>query len=186
VLAAGGQLIAPTFDVMQFGRMFVATDTVGGVFAVWQAKEHNGAAVYNEHGAYGWNELHTRDSEAAKKFYGDVFGFTYTEFDFGDAAYVTFTPPTRTEGVGGIADESGLKVSEGGAADNMPSYWLVWFQHDDVDAAVAMTTELGGRVLQAVSDTPAGRSAVIAGPQGEAIGIIDPSKAVGEMPAPKA
>ncbi|MFI6952296.1 VOC family protein [Nocardia sp. NPDC050408] len=116
----------------------------------------------------------------AKKFYSDVFGFSYTEFDFGDAGYVVFTPPTRTEGVGGIADESGKH------ADGMPSYWLVWFQHDDVDAGVAKTTELGGRVLQAIADSPAGRSAVIAGPQGEAIGIIDPSKAVGEMPAPKA
>ncbi|MET8875183.1 hypothetical protein [Nocardia sp. NPDC004604] len=67
----------------------------------------------------------------------------------------------------------------------MPSYWLVWFQHDDVDAAVAMTTELGGTVRQPISDSPAGRSAVIAGPQGEAVGIIDPSKTVGEMPAPK-
>jgi predicted enzyme related to lactoylglutathione lyase len=179
VLAAGGQLIVPTFDVMQFGRMFVATDPVGAVFAVWQAKEHNGAAVYNEHGAYGWNELHTRDIEAAKKFYADVFGFGYTEFDFGDAEYQVFTPPTRTEGVGGIADESGKP------ADGMPSYWLVWFQHNDVDAAVAVTPELGGKVLQAISDSPAGRSAVVAGPQGEAIGIIDPSKTVGEMPAPK-
>ncbi|WP_040695429.1 VOC family protein [Nocardia vinacea] len=180
VQQAGGELIVPTFDVMEFGRMFVATDPVGAVFAVWQATGHNGAAVYNEHGAYGWNELHTRDIEAAKKFYGDVFGFSYTEFDFGDAEYVVFTPPSRTEGVGGIADESNKP------ADGMPSYWLVWFQHDDVDAGVAKTTELGGRVLQAIADSPAGRSAVIAGPQGEAIGIIDPSKTVGAMPAPKA
>lgn len=180
VVAAGGQLVVPTFDVMEFGRMFVAADPVGAAFAVWQATGHNGAAVYNEHGAYCWNELHTRDSAAAKAFYAEVFGFTYTDFDFGDGEYVVFTPPTRTESVGGIADESAKP------ADGMPSYWLVWFQFDDVDAGVAKTTELGGRVLQAIADSPAGRSAIIAGPQGEAIGIIDPSKAVGEMPAPKA
>ncbi|MGW4768968.1 hypothetical protein ACWEO2_13120 [Nocardia sp. NPDC004278] len=59
------------------------------------------------------------------------------------------------------------------------------FVATDMAGVVAMTTELGGTVRQPISDSPAGRSAVIAGPQGAAVGIIDPSKTIGAMPAPK-
>ncbi|MFE7797235.1 VOC family protein [Nocardia sp. NPDC057440] len=179
VVAAGGRLMVPTFDVMEFGRMFVAADPSGAAFAVWQAKQHNGAAVYNEHGAYVWNELHTRDLPSAKDFYANVFGFTYADFPLGDTEYVVFTPPGRTEGVGGLTDHSAT------VSDSVPDHWLVWFQFDDVDAGIAKALELGGTVLQPASDSPVGRSAVLAAPQGESFGIIDPSRVAGEMPAPK-
>ncbi|MFD0366142.1 VOC family protein [Nocardia sp. GCM10030253] len=179
VVAAGGRLMVPTFDVMDVGRMFVAADPSGAVFAVWQAKAHNGAAVYNEHGAYVWNELYTSDLSTAKKFYADVFGFSYTDFDFGDTEYLTFTPPDRTEAVGGLTDASAT------VTDSMPDYWLVWFQFDDVDAGIAKALELGGSVQQPAADSPVGRSAILAAPEGERFGIIDPSRAAGEMPAPK-
>lgn len=174
---AGGTLVVPIFDVMEFGRMFVAADPGGAVFAVWQAMAHNGAAVYNEHGAYVWNDLHTRDVAAAKAFYANVFGYRYTDYRIGTAAYSTFTPPERTESVGGIAERT-----DGG--DNATPYWLTWFQFEDVDAGVATAAELGATVLQQPQDSPVGRSAMIAAPQGEAFGIIDPSRAVGKMPAP--
>ncbi|MFI9510405.1 VOC family protein [Nocardia sp. NPDC052566] len=177
VARAGGRLVVPAFDVMEFGRMFVAADPTGAVFAVWQARGHNGAAWYSEHGGYVWNELHTHDFDAAKKFYRDIFGYTYTDFDLGDEKYVTFTPPARTESVGGISDDS--------AARGEPAaYWLTWFQFDDVDAGAKRATELGGTVLQPPTDSPVGRSTLITAPQGEVFGIIDPSKRVGEMPAP--
>jgi predicted enzyme related to lactoylglutathione lyase len=164
---------------MEFGRMFVGADPSGAVFAVWQAKAHNGAAVYNEHGAYVWNELRTRHLPTAKKFYADVFGFSYTDLEIDGSEYLMFTPPGRTDGVGGLSDDSG-KVGE-----SMPDYWLVWFQFDDVDAGIAKALELGGSVLQPAMDSPVGRSAIIAAPQGEPFGIIDPSRAVGEMAVPK-
>ena len=36
---------------------------------------HQGATVVNEHGALNFNDLHTRDVEGAKAFYGAVFGW---------------------------------------------------------------------------------------------------------------
>lgn len=38
VTAAGGKLLVPAFDVMEFGRMFVAADASGAPFAVWEAR----------------------------------------------------------------------------------------------------------------------------------------------------
>ncbi|MQY19502.1 VOC family protein [Nocardia macrotermitis] len=168
VAAAGGQVLVPPFDVLDLGRMAVFADTTGGVFGIWQARAHNGAEAYNEHGAYCWNELHTRSLDAAKQFYADVFGYTYT--DVGDDVnmrYVMFTPPGGTEGVGGMNDDTLMP------GDPMPAYWLTWFQFDGVDTAVERVVALGGTVLMPPMDSPFGRMATVAGAQGEVFGVID-------------
>ncbi|MBH0780437.1 VOC family protein [Nocardia bovistercoris] len=177
VTAAGGQMLVPPFDVMDAGRMFVGADAAGAAFAVWQARAHNGAAVYNEHGAYCWNELHTRQFDAAKRFYADVFGYTYTDMGDGESMiYATFTPRGGSEPAGGMNDDTLMP------ADPMPSYWLTWFQFDDVDAGLSRASELGATVLMPASDSPAGRMAIVAAPQGEMFGLIDTNVTVGEMP----
>jgi len=48
--AAGGAVISEPFDVLDAGRMAVVADPEGAVFCVWQAKNHRGAKVVNEHG----------------------------------------------------------------------------------------------------------------------------------------
>ena len=42
---------------------------------MWQPNEHRGAQVVNEHRSVNFNDLNTRDVEAAKSFYGGVFGW---------------------------------------------------------------------------------------------------------------
>ncbi len=170
VAAAGGQVMMPPFDVLDAGRMAVLADPGGAVFGLWQARAHNGSAVYNEHGAYCWNELHTRQFEAAKQFYADVFDYTYA--DVGDDAnmrYTMFIPPGGTEGVGGINDDTRMP------GEPMPSYWLTWFQFDGVDNAAQRVAELGGTVLMPPADSPAGRMTTVVAPQGEMFGLIDTS-----------
>jgi hypothetical protein len=41
-----------------------------------QPGHHKGAELVNEIGSWTWNQLASRDLEAAKKFYGDVFDWT--------------------------------------------------------------------------------------------------------------
>ena len=72
---AGGTVLAGPFDVMDAGRMAVVSDTEGAALCLWQARQHRGARVVNEHGSLNFNGLHTRDVEAAKAFYGAVFGW---------------------------------------------------------------------------------------------------------------
>ncbi|MBB5914627.1 hypothetical protein BJY24_003494 [Nocardia transvalensis] len=177
VTEAGGQLVVPPFEVLDAGRMFVALDTVGAPFAVWQARAHNGAGVYNEHGAFCWNELHTRQLDAARRFYTAVFGYSYTEIGDGTTMrYTMFTPPGGTDAVGGMNDDTVLP------GDPMPAYWLTWFQFDNVDEGLARANDLGGAAMMQPTDSPAGRMAVLAAPQGESFGIIDTAVRVGEMP----
>ena len=79
VLAAGGNALMEPFDVMDAGRMAVFADPEGAAFCVWQAKEHKGARIVNEHGSLNFNGLNTRDVEGAKAFYGSVFGWETLE-----------------------------------------------------------------------------------------------------------
>ncbi|NMN97377.1 VOC family protein [Antrihabitans stalactiti] len=177
VAAAGGTNFMPPFDVLDVGRMFVAADPTGGVFGVWEAKAHTGAGIYNEHGAYCWNELHTREYAKAQEFYATVFGYTYAEIGDGENfVYSTFTLPGGADSVGGIDDETKMP------GDPMPAYWLTWFQVDDLDAGVAKAKELGATVLSGPDDSPFGRMGVVAGPQGEVFGLIDPTTTVGDPP----
>ena len=175
VVAAGGQPFMEPFDVMDVGRMFVAADPTGAVFGVWEAKAHTGAGIANEPGAYTWNEVHTPGYEAAKKFYADAFGYTYTEIGDGETFnYATFAVPGQGDGAasGGVHDTS----KEPG---DTPAHWLTWFHVDDTDKTVETALGLGATVMMPIGDSPNGRMAVLAGPQGEAFGVIDPSKKAG-------
>ena len=75
VRAAGGGVVREPSDVMDAGRMALFTDPEGAAFCVWEAKEHKGARVVNEHGALNFNGLNTREVDGAKVFYGSVFGW---------------------------------------------------------------------------------------------------------------
>jgi hypothetical protein len=72
---------------MQAGRMAVCSDPEGAAFCVWEAKEHRGAKVVNEHGAVNFNGLGTRDQEGAKAFYGAVFGWETLDLGGGNAMW---------------------------------------------------------------------------------------------------
>src|SRR6185436_14977427 len=80
---AGGVVHMEPFDVMEAGRMAVVADPEGAALCLWQAKEHFGAAVVNEHGALNFNGLATRDPQQAEAFYGAVFGWRILPLDAG-------------------------------------------------------------------------------------------------------
>lgn len=158
---AGGQLMMPPMDVMQEGRMLMATDPDGAVFGVWQPRNHIGAAVCNQPNSLVWNELQTNNMEAAKKFYGAVFDWTNEEDQSG---YVVFSADGR-------AQAGAMQIEESWGP--IPPNWTVYFLVEDVDAYVAKAQELGGNVL--VPPTTAGemgKFSVLQDPQGAAFTIM--------------
>ncbi|MFE5333917.1 VOC family protein [Embleya sp. NPDC056575] len=160
ILAAGGEVTVPPTDVRTLGRTAVAADPTGGVFAVWQAREHIGAGVVDEPGAVVWNELYTPDSDRAKRFYADVFGVTFQDMSDADFDYATF----HVDGVprGGLA----------GVRNGPPPRWAVYFAVRDADESVARVDDLGGTVLRGPEESPYGRVAAIRDPQGALFNVI--------------
>ncbi len=162
---AGGTVMVPPMDVMEAGRMLVAADPTGAVFSAWQPKATIGAGIVNEPGALSWNELNTRDPDAAEPFYRAVFGWTANHNDMGGGAtYTEWQLDGRS--VGGMLDMRG-RVPE-----QIPAHWLTYFAVDDTDATVAKTTELGGAVMVPAMDIEPGRFAVVADPQGAFFAVM--------------
>jgi len=158
---AGGNLMMPPMDVMDAGRMLMAADPTGAVFGVWQPGTHIGAQVVNQANSLVWNELQTNDLEAAKAFYGAVFGWT-NEVD--QNGYVVFSADGR--GQAGM-----MKIEESWGP--VPPNWSVYFLVEDVDAYAASAKELGGNVM--VPPTVAGevgKFSVIQDPQGGAFSVM--------------
>jgi uncharacterized protein len=84
---AGGNVLVEPMDVLDLGRMAVFADPTGAVFGLWQPGSFIGAEVVNEAGGVLWNELNTRDTEAAKAFYRAVFGWGFDEREFETGTY---------------------------------------------------------------------------------------------------
>jgi predicted enzyme related to lactoylglutathione lyase len=175
---AGGRVMTPPMDVMDVGRMLVAADPTGAVFGVWQAKAHRGAGIFNEPGAYTWNEVQTRDFEAAKTFYAAVFGCQFADMGDIDAMrYSTAQLPGQPDHpVFGVNDLTKMP----GVA---PAHWLAWFAVADCDERLAFVLGAGGMQMLPPTDSPFGRMAIVGGPQGEVFGLIDRSRTVGQPPA---
>jgi uncharacterized protein len=171
---AGGTVLTEPFDVFDSGRMLVAQDPTGAVFAVWQAREHIGAQLANEPGSLTWNECRIGDAKAAEAFYKAVFGYGVTPMPMGG------TEPYRIlevegRGVAGMAELSGEMAG-------VPPHWGVVFAVDDADAAVAKAQELGATVVMPPADIPdIGRFAALEDPVGAGFQVLANA---GTPPAP--
>ena len=165
---AGGAVAMEPFDVPGAGRMGVFTDPEGAAFCGWQAGEHKGAQVVNEHGSVNFNGLHTKDAEAAKAFYGAVFGWTalalgggaemWTLPGYGDHLE-TSNPGLREQvaSVGGPPGFEDVVASINPITDDQPDtpvHWSVTFGADDASAVAQKAGELGGKVLVEPMDVP--------------------------------
>ena len=195
---AGGRILSEPFDVMDAGRMAVLADPEGAVFCIWQAREHKGARIVNEPGSLNFNVLNTRDPEAAKPFYGAVFG--WTTLDFGSGQFWTLraygdyleelTPGTRERtaefGAAGFEDVVAAITQIPGDDPDTPAHWSVTFSTDDADATAAKAAELGATVLVAPVDAPYSRLTVLRDPQGatfSATAFVPENKDVGRETA---
>ncbi len=166
VAAAGGTVLFPPMDVLDAGRMTIFTDPSGVPLAVWQPGTHRGAQLANEPGAFTWNELQSRDLEAAKSFYRAVFGWGESTEDFGGMPYTQWMVGERP--VGGMMTINPTVPAE------VPGFWLVYFSVANTDACVAKATELGGSVLMPAFDSPVGRFAVLGDPHQAPFAVIQP------------
>jgi predicted enzyme related to lactoylglutathione lyase len=164
VTQAGGRLVREPFDSLDGGRIAIAADPAGGVFAVWQLGEHSGAEVVNEPGAWSMSALSTPDADGAKAFYGTVFGWE-TE-SFGSATLFRLPGFVGGEPQQPVARDVVAVMMHGDAAAWTPDFWV-----HDADAVATRAGELGGSVLMPPSDTGVGRTAVLTDPAGAVFSV---------------
>jgi uncharacterized protein len=164
----GATVLVEPMDVLDAGRMATFVDPTGARLSVWQPGVHQGAQLVNEPGALCWNELATRDINAAKDFYKAVFGWVGDTNAFEGTTYTEWKLDDHS--VGGM-----IQIDEDWP-DEIPSHWIVYFHVDDCDVVAARAEELGGKVAVPPTDIPPGRFAVIVDPQEAMFSIIQPAE----------
>jgi predicted enzyme related to lactoylglutathione lyase len=99
-------------------------------------------------------------------FYENVLGVTTTTMEMGGDKYTMFQ-------VGGREVAGSMPPQMAG----VPNHWQVYFAVADADATAAKIKQLGGSVMAEPFDTPIGKMAVAADPQGAAFSLFQASSA---------
>ena len=100
------------------------------------------------HGIFVWNELYTRDVEAAKAFYAATVGWTFEGMPMPDQDRTYWIAKAEGKPVAGILDMRGI------VPDSDPPHWISYLEVDDVDRTVAEVQSHGGRIVRPPFDVP--------------------------------
>ena len=158
-------VIEEPFDVMESGRMAVFADPGGAMLCVWEARNHIGAGRVNDIGCMSWNDLQTRDTEAATEFYGALFGWE-PEPIYVDGQLVYTSIKNAGWQNGGF-----MPLSED--FGEAPSFWLPYFSVSSCDETVDKVRGAGGTLFAGPMEVPAGRFAVVGDPSGAAFAVFE-------------
>jgi uncharacterized protein len=114
----------------------------------------------------GWFEIGTGDPEAARRFYGDAFGWTFEEQ--GPYSVITTGPGHPLQG--------GIQDTRSGVPEGTPmTYAVPYVVVPDVGAACDRVESLGGKVLVPATTIPTGLTyAHVADPDGNPLGLFKP------------
>ncbi|MGO1569591.1 MAG: VOC family protein [Brachybacterium sp.] len=118
-------------------------------------------------GTSTWLDLSITDTDAAKAFYGGLFGWEFE--DLGESFNHYHLIRNGDALVGGLMNVSGMTCPAG---DPLPPEWDVYLAVDDADARTAKAAAAGGMVIvppDAISDS--GRMSVILDATGASIGL---------------
>ncbi len=155
---AGGSICCEPMDAGEGGRMAVVTDTTGAVISLY--KGGDGMNAFGT-GAFCWNELCTNNTDKAKAFYTEVFGWSAMEGPDSDCPYTVFQ--SGEDCVGGM-----MQMHWEG-----PPSWLGYVAVDDVDTVASKAAELGAHICAEPQDIPnIGRFAVFTDPTGGTLGLF--------------
>ena len=121
------------------------------------------------HGTFFWNELRTRDLEAAKKFYGSTLDWTFDNDS---------TDPSREYWVGksGGMPAAGLIQMDDNEWKGVPDHWFCYIAVDDADARADLVRQNLGSVCRELVDIPdIGRVAEVQDANGAMVGYMTPN-----------
>ena len=121
-------------------------------------------------GSFYWNELMTRDAEAAKRFYSATLGWTFEPMESADS-------PTYWVAKSGDEAVAGILTMEGPDYEGASEGWFGYVAVKDLSTALARATSEGGEVIREPFDVPGvGRIAIVNDNAGVSMGWMTPSE----------
>ena len=123
------------------------------------------------HGHIHWTELNTWDPEKAMAFFSATLGWTFEQMTQGAESTEPYWIAKS-----GDAVICGIMPLASPMMDGVPSSWMTYLAHDDVDAAARTIKESGGTVMVEPFDIPGvGRMLVAHDPSGAVVGLMTPA-----------
>jgi len=168
--AAGGKALMPAMDIPNVGRIAMVTDPQGNPFYVMKPLPPQGdpqgqSDVFSATAEQrvGWNELSTPDPAAARKFYGDLFGWTSDDFmpmgEFGEYRFFAHDGTT----IGAVCG-----VMPGGS-----SGWRYYIRVPSISSAEDAAKAAGGTISMGPHEVPGGDHIIIGNdPQGAEFALV--------------
>jgi len=155
----GGKIMVPPTTVPDMLRFACGMDPQGAAFGILKGigpgsdkPPYEGRA---RPGTFCWDELHTRDTAAAKQFYGGIFGWTGKAGEHDEYWHWQ----NAGKEIGGMTSHMG--------GPGVPPHWLAYIAVSDVDAVTKKVETLGGRVMVPAMEIPqVGRFSVVEDPTG--------------------
>jgi uncharacterized protein len=167
---AGGKALMPATDIPNVGRIAMAADPQGAAFYVMKpippaGHENEPSTVFSPEkaGRCAWNELSTSDPIAARRFYGEQFGWTSEDF-----------MPMGEHGEYRFIDHHGLRLGAiAGAMNGQPPHWRFYFTVASVSAAKQTAEAKGGKVVTGPMEVPGGGHIIVGfDPQGAEFALV--------------
>ena len=167
---AGGKALMPATDIPNVGRIAMVADPQGAPFYVMKPIPPAGrpeaqSDVFSpdKPGRDSWNEISTTDPAAARKFYGDQFGWDTNDFmDMGEMGEYRFI------------DHHGQRL--GALCGTMPggqSKWRFYFRVASIAAAKDIAEAGGGTIAMGPHQVPTGDWILIGtDPQGAEFALV--------------
>src|ERR1700757_1059431 len=125
-------------------------------------------------GTFSWTDLSTTDQEAAKDFYGRLFGWDATDNPVGEGV-VYSTMSLGGKAVAGIGPQPQQQRDAG-----VPPLWNSYVTVESADDALARAAELGATVHAPAFDVmDVGRMGVVQDPQGAFFMVWEPKAMIG-------
>jgi predicted enzyme related to lactoylglutathione lyase len=168
--AAGGKTwVAPT-DIPNVGRIAMVTDPEAAPFYVMKpippaGHENEPSDVFSpdKQGRCSWNELSTTDSGAARRFYGEQFGWTSDDF-----------MPMGEMGEYRFIDHHGQRLGAiAGTSPGQQPRWRYYFRVPSISKAKETAEANGGKIVMGPMEVPTGDHILIGiDPQGAEFALV--------------
>ncbi len=118
-------------------------------------------------GSIGWTDLTVADAEALRDFYTRVTGWKAQPLSMGEYSdYVMIS--SDGNGVAGVCHARGSNAG-------IPPQWLIYIIVEDVHAAAAECTALGGSIVSGPREMGGGNFCVIRDPAGAVCALFTPA-----------
>jgi uncharacterized protein len=116
-----------------------------------------------QHGDFTHIEIPADDPDRARRFYGELFGWTFAPETPGFEGYHVFTTPAGEAGTGGAIGKRG---------EMAPEKLRAYVNVDSIDDTIAKVAGLGGSVIDQKAEVPGmGWFAVLADTEGNEIAL---------------